>query len=126
MKRASPLNFALADYSRGLSSTNGTICKASCSSIAWKKRPRKNSNPTSTRSNTRPKPNWRQPRNNYQVVKLDEPLLSAILYQKAIMIEDTVSHIEEKIQASDSIKDDRKRELLQLLGTLKSEIATLS
>ena len=42
------------------------------------------------------------------------------------MIEDTVSHIEAKIQASDSIKDDRKRELLQLLGTLKSEIATLS
>jgi len=42
------------------------------------------------------------------------------------MIEDTVSNIEAKIQASDSIKDDRKRELLQLLGTLKSEIATLS
>jgi hypothetical protein len=42
------------------------------------------------------------------------------------MIEDTVSNIEAKIQASDSIKDDRKRELLQLLGTLKAEIATLS
>jgi hypothetical protein len=42
------------------------------------------------------------------------------------MIEDTVSHIEAKIQASDSIKEDRKRELLQLLGTLKSEIAALS
>lgn len=42
------------------------------------------------------------------------------------MIEDTVSHIEAKIQASDAIKDDRKRELLQLLGTLKAEIATLS
>jgi hypothetical protein len=42
------------------------------------------------------------------------------------MIEDTVSNIEAKIQASDSIKEDRKRELLQLLGTLKSEIASLS
>lgn len=42
------------------------------------------------------------------------------------MIKDTLSNIEAKIQASDSIKDDRKRELLQLLGTLKSEIATLS
>ena len=42
------------------------------------------------------------------------------------MIEDTLSNIEAKIQASDSIKDDRKRELLQLLGTLKSEIGSLS
>ena len=42
------------------------------------------------------------------------------------MIKDTLSNIEAKIQASDSIKDDRKRELLQLLGTLKSEIAALS
>ncbi len=42
------------------------------------------------------------------------------------MIEDTVSKIEAKIQASDSIKDERKRELLQLLGTLKSEIGVLS
>ena len=42
------------------------------------------------------------------------------------MIEDTVSKIEAKIQASDSIKDERKRELLHLLGTLKSEIDELS
>src|SRR5579862_765812 len=42
------------------------------------------------------------------------------------MIEDTVSNIEAKIQASDTIKEDRKRELLQLLGTLKSEVAALS
>lgn len=42
------------------------------------------------------------------------------------MIEDTVSHIEAKIRASDSITEDRKRELLQLLGTLKGEIASLS
>jgi hypothetical protein len=44
----------------------------------------------------------------------------------AIMIEDTVSKIEAKIQGADAIKDERKRELLQLLGTLKSEIAGLS
>jgi len=42
------------------------------------------------------------------------------------MNEDTLSNIEAKIQASDTIKDDRKRELLQLIGTLKAEIANLS
>lgn len=42
------------------------------------------------------------------------------------MIKDTLNHIEEKIQASDSINDERKRELLELVGKLKSEIATLS
>src|SRR5262245_36823788 len=42
------------------------------------------------------------------------------------MIEDTLHKIESKIQGADSIKDDRKRELLQLLGTLKSEVAGLS
>jgi len=42
------------------------------------------------------------------------------------MIEDTVSNIEAKIRASDSITEERKRELLQLLGTLKSEVETLS
>jgi Mg2+ and Co2+ transporter CorA len=42
------------------------------------------------------------------------------------MIEDTLNKIEEKIQGSDSIKDDRKRDLLQLIGTLKSEIGELS
>lgn len=42
------------------------------------------------------------------------------------MIEDTVNNIEAKIRASESINEDRKRELLQLLETLKSEIGTLS
>ena len=42
------------------------------------------------------------------------------------MIEDTVSKIEAKIQGADAINDDRKRELLQLLGTLKSEVGELS
>jgi hypothetical protein len=42
------------------------------------------------------------------------------------MIENTVSNIEAKIRASDSITDERKRELLQLLGTLKAEVASLS
>lgn len=42
------------------------------------------------------------------------------------MIEDTVNNIEAKIRASESITDDRKRELLQLLETLKSEVATFS
>ncbi len=42
------------------------------------------------------------------------------------MIEDTVRNIEGKIKASDSIKDDRKQELLQLLDSLKAEVAKLS
>jgi Mg2+ and Co2+ transporter CorA len=42
------------------------------------------------------------------------------------MIEDTVSKIEAKLRATDSVAEERKRELLQLLGTLKGEIAELS
>ena len=42
------------------------------------------------------------------------------------MIENTIGEIEAKIQSSSSISDERKRELLQLLGTLKSEVGTLA
>jgi archaellum component FlaC len=42
------------------------------------------------------------------------------------MIEDTVGKIEAKIQGADAINDEKKRELLQLLGTLKSEVRELS
>ena len=42
------------------------------------------------------------------------------------MIEETISSIEAKIKGADAINDDKRRELLQLLGTLKSEVATLS
>lgn len=42
------------------------------------------------------------------------------------MIEDTLGKIESKIEGAETIKEDRKRELLQLLGTLKSEVAELS
>lgn len=42
------------------------------------------------------------------------------------MIEDTIEKIEAKIQSADAIKEDRRRELVQLLGTLKSEVAELS
>jgi len=42
------------------------------------------------------------------------------------MIEDTIRNIEARIQNSEAIKDDRRRELLQLLGTLKDEVAELS
>ena len=41
------------------------------------------------------------------------------------MIKKTIGEIEAKIQSADAISDDRKRELLQLLGTLKSEVCTL-
>ena len=42
------------------------------------------------------------------------------------MIEDTLGKIEAKIQGAETINDDRRRELLQLLGTLKSEVGELS
>ncbi len=42
------------------------------------------------------------------------------------MIEDTIGKIEARIQGADTIKEDRRRELVQLLGTLKSEVAELS
>ena len=42
------------------------------------------------------------------------------------MIEDTIEKIEARIRNSDAIKEDRRRELLQLLGTLKAEVADLS
>src|SRR4051812_15784612 len=42
------------------------------------------------------------------------------------MIEDTIGKIESKIQAAESVKEERRQELLELLGTLKSEVAQLS
>jgi len=42
------------------------------------------------------------------------------------MIEDTIGKIEARVQSADSIKEERRRELLQLLGTLKAEVAQLS
>ncbi len=42
------------------------------------------------------------------------------------MIKDTLGNIEAKIRASESIKEDRRQELLELLAQLKSEVATLS
>ncbi len=42
------------------------------------------------------------------------------------MIEDTIGKIEANIRNADAINVDRRRELLELLGTLKSEVANLS
>jgi hypothetical protein len=42
------------------------------------------------------------------------------------MIEDTIGKIESRIEAADAVKEERRQELLQLLGTLKSEVAELS
>ncbi len=42
------------------------------------------------------------------------------------MIQDTIGKIEARIEGADAIKADRRRELMQLLGTLKSEVAELS
>src|SRR5260221_3843251 len=42
------------------------------------------------------------------------------------MIEETISDIEAKIHGAGSISDERKRELLELLGTLKAEVGTLA
>jgi len=42
------------------------------------------------------------------------------------MIEDTLTKIESRIQGAESVSGERKRELLQLLATLKREVAELS
>ena len=42
------------------------------------------------------------------------------------MIEKTISEIETKISGAESVSPERRRELLQLLATLKTEVAKLS
>src|SRR5262245_49924347 len=42
------------------------------------------------------------------------------------MIEETVGKIESRIQAAESINEQRRQELLELVGTLKAEVAELS
>jgi hypothetical protein len=42
------------------------------------------------------------------------------------MIEDTIGKIETRIRNAEAVKEDRREELLELLGTLKSEVADLS
>ena len=42
------------------------------------------------------------------------------------MIEDTLGKIETRIQSADSIKPERREELLELLATLKDEVSELS
>lgn len=42
------------------------------------------------------------------------------------MIEETVSQIEARIRSSESLREDRRQELLHLLGTLKAEVGDLS
>jgi hypothetical protein len=42
------------------------------------------------------------------------------------MIDETLTKIESRIQSADSVGGDRKRELLQLLATLKTGVAELS
>jgi hypothetical protein len=43
-----------------------------------------------------------------------------------VMIEDTIGKIEAKIQSAEALKEEKRRELTQLLGTLKAEVAELS
>src|ERR1039458_8659449 len=42
------------------------------------------------------------------------------------MIKKTIGEIEAKIRSTDTVNEERKRELLQLLGTLKTEVGALS
>ena len=42
------------------------------------------------------------------------------------MIEDTLEKIEARLQSSEAISEDKRRELQQLLATLKTEVAELS
>jgi Mg2+ and Co2+ transporter CorA len=42
------------------------------------------------------------------------------------MIEDTIGKIQAELESAEAIKDERRRELMQLLDTLKREVADLS
>ena len=42
------------------------------------------------------------------------------------MIDNTLGKIEDRIRGAETIKEERRQELLDLLGTLKSEVAELS
>ena len=42
------------------------------------------------------------------------------------MIHETISQMRSRIQASESIREERRRELLDLLGTLEQEVSNLS
>ena len=42
------------------------------------------------------------------------------------MIDDTIGKIEARIESADAVNPERRRELLELLGTLKAEVASLS
>ena len=42
------------------------------------------------------------------------------------MIADTLAKIEARLQSADALKEDKRRELQQLLATLKSEVAELA
>ena len=42
------------------------------------------------------------------------------------MIEDTIAKIEARLTSSEALPEERRRELVQLLGTLKEEVARLS
>jgi hypothetical protein len=42
------------------------------------------------------------------------------------MVEETITQIEEKIKKAGSLNDERKKELLDLLSTLKTEVSKLS
>jgi prefoldin subunit 5 len=42
------------------------------------------------------------------------------------MIEDTIDKIEARLRSAESIKEERRQELLELLGDLKAEVAKLS
>ena len=55
---------------------------------------------------------------------LDEQSPGSILRLRG-MIEDTIGKIEARIQGADSIKEERRQELLELLATLKSEVSRL-
>ena len=55
-----------------------------------------------------------------------ETVTLGLEFESEAMIEDTIGKIEARIQGAETVNDERRQELLQLLGTLKSEVAELS
>ena len=90
---------------------------ASASRSSMARSPSKPSAPTSGNSSSRC---CRKPDGGERTCRISH---SEYFYH---MIENTIGEIEAKIHGATSISDERKRELLQLLGTLKSEVGTLA
>jgi hypothetical protein len=71
-------------------------------------------------------PKLRCARRNFQHFCVLAEFAAAVKFKTEIMIKKTIGEIEAKIRDAKAVSEDQKRELLQLLGTLESEVGKLA